>query len=63
MEGLSPNCGVSWSQVEVRNGRRCDIPNKGKAKVQSMKNQSFQVSGPRLFDCLPNILEILKTVV
>ena len=35
MEGLSPNCGVSWSQMEERNGRRCDIPdtNKGKTRV------------------------------
>ena len=58
IEGFSPNCGVSWSQVEERNGRRCAVPatNKGKASVQSMRNQSFQVAKPRLFNCLPKYL-------
>ena len=62
MEGLSPNCGVNWSPVEERNGRQCAIPatNKGKASVKSMRNQSFQVAGPRLFNCLPKYLRNTK---
>jgi hypothetical protein len=58
MEGLSPNCGVSWSPNSERNGRLCSIParNKGKANVQAMRNQSFQVSGPRLFNSMPKSL-------
>ena len=62
MEGLSPNCGVSWSPVSERNGRLCYVParNKGKANVQAMRMQSFQVSGPRLFNSLPKSLRNIK---
>ena len=62
IEGLSPNCGVNWSPVEERNGRQCAIPatNKGNASVKSMRNQSFQVAGPRLFNCLPKYLRNTK---
>ena len=54
MEGLTPNCGVKWSQTTDRNGRLCKIPHlKGRASVQTKRSQSFQVSGPRLFNAMP----------
>ena len=54
MKGLTPNCGVSWSQTTERNGRLCKIPPlKGARSVQTLRNQSFQVSGPRLFNSMP----------
>ena len=58
MEVLSPNCGVSWSPISERKGRLCVISvlNKGKSSVQALRSQSFQVSGPRLFNSLPKYL-------
>ena len=57
MEGLTPNCGVTWSQMTERNGRLCKIPPlKGTRSVQTLRNQSFQVSGPRLFNSMPKTL-------
>ena len=54
MEELTPNCGVSWSQTTDRTGRMCKIPPlRGRASVQTMRSQSFQVSGPRLFNAMP----------
>ena len=54
MEGLTPNCGVNWSSTTERNGRTCKIPPvKGRNSVQTLRNQSFQVSGPRLFNSMP----------
>ena len=50
----TPNCGVSWSQTTERNGGLCKIPPlKGARSVQTLRNQSFQVSGPRLFNSMP----------
>ena len=57
MEGLTPNCGVTWSQMTERNGRLCKIPPlKGTRSVPTLRNQSFQVSGPRLFNSMPKTL-------
>ena len=61
MEGLTPNCGVNWSDIEERNGRACKIPPlKGRSSVQTLRNQSFQVSGPRLFNSMPKIIRNMK---
>ena len=62
IEGLVPNCGVNWSPETERNGRLCEIPQrKGKASVQTLRNQSFQMSGPKLFNTLPkNIRNMTK---
>ena len=35
---------------------------KGKQKFQSLRNQSFQVNGPRLFNCLPKNIRNIKKV-
>ena len=58
MEELSPNCGVSWSPDSNIKGRLGSLPasNKGKTSVKVMRTQSFQVAGPRLFNCLPKSL-------
>ena len=61
MEGLTPNCGVNWCPTEERLGRSCKIPPfKGLASVQTLRNQSFQVSGPRLFNSIPKSIRNLK---
>ena len=55
LEGKSPNCGI-LSKNNERLGRMCDIPqikvNSRKA-IQTLRENSFQVNGPRLFNCLP----------
>ena len=56
INGLVPNPGVYWSQESEsgRKGRVANIPKlKGKASVKSLREQSFQVAGPRLFNCVP----------
>ena len=58
LEGLVPNCGVEAvpDSEEDRRGRRCVIPsiNTGaRAAVRTIREQSFQVHGPQLYNSLP----------
>ena len=55
LEGQVPNCGITVKECG-RMGRMCSIPTlnlHAKVSVQSMKEQIFQVNGPRLFKALP----------
>ena len=55
MEHLSPSCGLSWSNTD-RTGRICSVPTpapNASIRVQSLRDQSFQVQGPKLFNSLP----------
>ena len=57
LEGLVPNCGISVSQEIGRHGRKCHIPSinkKAKLSVKTLREQTFQVHGPQLFNALPN---------
>ena len=57
LEGLVPNCGVQVSPELGRSGRKCLIPSlntKSKQSVQTIKEQTFQVNGPQLFNTLPS---------
>ena len=57
-----PNCGVEWTEATERKGRMCKIPNlKGSSKVQKLREQSFQMAGPKLWNCLPKSVRNLKT--
>ena len=54
IHGLAPNCGITWTERGERRGRLCDIRKlKGKSSVQNLRRQSFQVAGPKLWNCLP----------
>ena len=54
MEGLVPNPGLTWSPAEARRGRECEVPHlRGSAAVQALRKQSYQMSGPNLWNCLP----------
>ena len=56
IEGLVPNCGINWS-ISERRGRECQIPPvKCRNPTMNLREQSFQVSGPKLFNCLPKYL-------
>ena len=62
LEGLVPNCGIQECHSE-RRGRECSVPNvRGKQRIQTLRNQSFQVDGPRLFNSLPKNLRNIKSV-
>ena len=61
INGLVPNCGIEWSDCEERRGRLCVLRKlKGKSSVQNLRRQSFQVAGPRLWNCLPKNVRNFK---
>ena len=42
MQGSVPNCGLSWTKIEERRGRICDVPKlKGGSVVQKLRRQNF----------------------
>ena len=57
LEGLAPNCDITLHEpVSERAGRKCNIPKiktKTRQSVKTLREQSFQVHGPQLFNCLP----------
>ena len=54
IHGVAPNCGIIWSECEERRGRLCEVRKvKGKSVVQNLRRQSFQMAGPRRWNCLP----------
>ena len=64
LEGLVPNCGLEEIQTG-RRGREIRVPPlRGKQAIRSIREQSFQVKGPQLFNSLPkNIKNITKVSV
>ena len=56
IEGKVPNCGVNIKMEDGRLGRICQVPSISKTapqSVQTMREQTFQVNGPKLFNSLP----------
>ena len=56
LEHKVPNCGIQVKQEEGRLGRMCTVPaiyRHAQQSVQTMREQTFQVNGPRLFNSLP----------
>ena len=61
IHGMAPNCGIKWSECEERRGQLCEIRKlRGKCSVQKLRRQSFQVAGPRLWNCLPKNVRNFK---
>ena len=64
LQGIVPNCGVKLSEYNERLGRKVSIPNlkrNGRKAIQTLREQSFQINGARLFNCLPKQLRNIKT--
>jgi hypothetical protein len=62
LEGLAPNCGLDEVYSD-RRGREIKIPQlKGKQAVRTMREQSFQVNGPRLFNSIPKKIRNMTKV-
>lgn len=56
IENKVPNCGIVVNNENERLGRRCKIPNlekNGRKAIQTLREQSLQINGARLFNCLP----------
>jgi hypothetical protein len=63
LEGLAPNCGVEETVLNERLGRKVKIPHLvpgGRHAVQTLREQSFQINGARLFNCLPKKIRNMK---
>ena len=55
LEGFVPNCGVNLAQHNERLGRKVIIPGlkpNGRQAVQTIRENSFQINGARLFNSL-----------
>ncbi len=66
MHNLVPNCGLSWdSTTESRRGRTMAVPPLvgARAAVRSLREASFQVEGPCLFNALPRALRNLSVTL
>ena len=64
LENVVPNCGIeSLSDESTRNGRSCQIRRLiGSQKLRTMRESSFQVAGPRLFNSLPKSIRNLTKI-
>ena len=63
LEGQVPNCGVAETPTNERLGRRVEVPGLlpgGRGAVHTMREQSFQVNGARLFNSLPKKLRSMR---
>ena len=60
LEGQAPNCGIeSTGSDDKRQGRKCKVRNiqmGAKASAKALREQTFQVNGPQLFNSLPPFL-------
>ena len=60
LEGLAPNCSIqSAKSDDKRQGRKCKlqtIKTGARASAKALREQTFQVHGPQLFNCLPPFL-------
>ena len=54
LENIAPNCGIEvQNEGNSRTGRSCQIRKmKGPPKIRTIRDSSFQCSGPRLFNSL-----------
>ena len=60
---ISPNCGVELAPENKRSGRKCKIPSlipNGRRAIQTLRKNSFQINGARLFNCLPKKLREIQ---
>ena len=55
LEGLVPDCGIK-SRHSERLGRSCEVEEicrKSSQRIQTLKEKSFKIDGPRLFNAMP----------
>ena len=64
LENIAPNCGIEvQNETNTRIGRSCKIRKmKGPPKIRTIRDSSFQCSGPRLFNSLPKEIRNLTNI-
>ena len=63
LEGYAPNCGVEETPINPRIGRKIKIPTlakNGRTAIQTLRENSFQINGARLFNSLPKEIRNMK---
>ena len=63
LEKYAPNCGIEIAPENKRLGRKCKIPSlvpNGRRAIQTLRENSFQINGARLFNCLPKKLREIQ---
>ena len=63
LEGIVPNCGVNTAPYNERLRKKVNIPGlkrNGRRAIQTMRENSFQINGARLFNSLPMKLRNMK---
>ena len=63
LEGYVPNCGVELATLNERLGRKIKIPSltkNGRQAIQTLREQSFQINGARIFNSLPKNIRNIK---
>ena len=55
LEGIVPECGVTLAPEDDRKGRTCKL-RPLRPMERSKRDESFQISGPKLFNILPKFL-------
>ena len=63
IEGFAPNCGVEIANENERLGRKIKIPilkKNGRMAVLTLREQSFQVNGAKLFYSIPKKIRNIK---
>ena len=56
IEAQVPNCGIKVRGEDARLGRMCEVPplnTRASQAVQTLREQTFQLNGPKLFNSLP----------
>ena len=64
LKGVVPNCGVKLAPDNERLGRKVSIPSlqrNGRKAIHTLREQSFQINGARLFNFLLKTLRNMKT--
>ena len=59
LEGRTPNCGICKVESSERIGRKCTIPainKQASGRIQTLRENSFQVHARKLFNSLPKTL-------
>ena len=59
LEGKAPNCGIVLAENSERHGRICQLPvlnKKASERVKTLRENSFQVHAPKLFNSIPKNL-------
>ena len=55
-DGIAPSCGIETKPEGERLGRKCQVPpikKQSKKLIQTLREPTFQVNGPQLFNSLP----------